>query len=77
MGKLNLVDLAVSLSKIGSFSVPLANAMARAHTLASQRSQGSERQTKTQAEGQRLQEANKINWSLTALGNVISQLVRL
>ena len=36
---------------------------------------GSERQSKTQAEGQRLKEANKINLSLSALGNVISALV--
>jgi Kinesin motor domain len=36
---------------------------------------GSERQTKTQAVGDRLKEANKINLSLSALGNVISALV--
>jgi hypothetical protein len=36
---------------------------------------GSERQSKTKAEGDRLKEANKINLSLTALGNVISALV--
>ena len=36
---------------------------------------GSERQSKTQAVGQRLKEANKINMSLSALGNVISALV--
>ncbi|VDP86357.1 unnamed protein product [Echinostoma caproni] len=36
---------------------------------------GSERQTKTGASGKRLQEANKINLSLTTLGNVISALV--
>ncbi|EGD73006.1 Kif3b protein, partial [Salpingoeca rosetta] len=36
---------------------------------------GSERQKKTRAEGQRLLEANKINWSLSCLGNVISTLV--
>lgn len=36
---------------------------------------GSERQSKTGAEGDRLKEANKINLSLTALGNVISALV--
>ncbi|VDD79786.1 unnamed protein product [Mesocestoides corti] len=36
---------------------------------------GSERQSKTGATGQRLQEANKINLSLTTLGNVISALV--
>ncbi|KAA0194326.1 Kinesin protein [Fasciolopsis buskii] len=36
---------------------------------------GSERQGKTGATGKRLQEANKINLSLTTLGNVISALV--
>jgi kinesin family protein 3/17 len=36
---------------------------------------GSERQNKTQATGIRLTEANNINLSLTALGNVISALV--
>jgi len=36
---------------------------------------GSERQSKTHAEGDRLKEANKINLSLSALGNVISALV--
>lgn len=36
---------------------------------------GSERQAKTGAEGTRLTEANKINLSLSALGNVISALV--
>lgn len=36
---------------------------------------GSERQSKTQATGDRLNEANKINLSLSALGNVISALV--
>ena len=36
---------------------------------------GSERQSKTQASGDRLKEANKINLSLSALGNVISALV--
>ncbi|OQR84799.1 kinesin-like protein [Achlya hypogyna] len=36
---------------------------------------GSERQSKTGATGERLQEANKINLSLSALGNVISALV--
>eukprot|EP00164_Ancoracysta_twista_P001307 GFYU01001710.1.p1 GENE.GFYU01001710.1~~GFYU01001710.1.p1 ORF type:complete len:837 (-),score=324.28 GFYU01001710.1:210-2720(-) len=36
---------------------------------------GSERQSKTGATGQRLQEATKINLSLSALGNVISALV--
>lgn len=36
---------------------------------------GSERQSKTHATGQRLREATKINLSLSALGNVISQLV--
>ncbi len=36
---------------------------------------GSERQSKTHATGQRLKEAQKINLSLTALGNVISALV--
>ncbi|XP_054263414.1 kinesin-like protein KIF3B [Macrosteles quadrilineatus] len=35
---------------------------------------GSERQNKTCAEGDRLKEANKINLSLSALGNVISAL---
>lgn len=34
-----------------------------------------ERQSKTEAEGQRLKEAAKINLSLSALGNVISALV--
>ena len=37
--------------------------------------QGSERQDKTHAEGQRLKEAQKINLSLMMLGNVISSLV--
>ena len=36
---------------------------------------GSERQSKTMATGDRLKEANKINLSLSALGNVISALV--
>jgi kinesin family member 17 len=36
---------------------------------------GSERQSKTGASGDRLKEANKINLSLSALGNVISALV--
>lgn len=36
---------------------------------------GSERQSKTHAEGDRLKEAQKINLSLSALGNVISALV--
>ena len=36
---------------------------------------GSERQAKTGATGDRLKEANKINLSLSALGNVISALV--
>ena len=36
---------------------------------------GSERQSKTEATGARLKEANKINLSLSALGNVISALV--
>ena len=38
---------------------------------------GSERQAKTQATGDRLKEATKINLSLSALGNVISALVNL
>lgn len=37
--------------------------------------QGSERQSKTGATGQRLKEATKINLSLATLGNVISALV--
>jgi len=37
--------------------------------------QGSERQSKTGATGQRLKEATKINLSLSTLGNVISALV--
>ena len=36
---------------------------------------GSERQSKTEATGVRLQEAKNINLSLSALGNVISALV--
>lgn len=36
---------------------------------------GSERQSKTEAKGQRLKEAQKINLSLSALGNVIQALV--
>ena len=36
---------------------------------------GSERQSKTEATGDRLKEAQKINLSLSALGNVISALV--
>jgi hypothetical protein len=36
---------------------------------------GSERQSKTEATGERLKEAQKINLSLSALGNVISALV--
>ena len=38
---------------------------------------GSERQAKTQATGDRLKEATKINLSLSALGNVISALVNV
>ena len=38
---------------------------------------GSERQAKTQATGDRLKEATKINLSLSALGNVISALVNI
>lgn len=37
--------------------------------------QGSERQAKTGATGQRLKEATQINLSLSTLGNVISALV--
>lgn len=37
--------------------------------------QGSERQAKTGASGDRLKEANNINLSLSTLGNVISALV--
>jgi len=37
---------------------------------------GSERQSKTRAEGQRLKEANNINLSLSALGQVIEKLVK-
>ena len=37
--------------------------------------QGSERQSKTGATGQRLKEATKINLSLSTLGNVISALI--
>ncbi len=37
--------------------------------------QGSERLSKTGAEGQRQKEATKINLSLSTLGNVISALV--
>ncbi len=36
---------------------------------------GSQRQSKTKAEGDRLKQATKINLSLSALGNVISALV--
>ena len=36
---------------------------------------GSERQKKTEAVGERLREAIKINYSLSALGNVINALV--
>ncbi|RHY95697.1 hypothetical protein DYB31_016529 [Aphanomyces astaci] len=36
---------------------------------------GSERQSKTGTTGDRLQDANKINLSLSVLGNVISALV--
>ena len=39
------------------------------------RVQGSERQAKSGATGQRLKEATKINLSLSTLGNVISSLV--
>lgn len=63
MGKLNLVDLAVShVTAAASRDVPSC-------------SQGSERQSKTHAEGERLKESMKINLSLMMLGNVISQLV--
>ena len=41
----------------------------------SHNAQGSERQAKTGATGQRLKEATKINLSLSTLGNVISALV--
>ena len=36
---------------------------------------GSERQSKTGSTGEGLKEANSINWSLVALGNVIKALV--
>lgn len=36
---------------------------------------GSERQKKTEASGDRLDEAKSINWSLTVLGNCIKALV--
>ena len=44
-------------------------------TVSPHAAQGSERQSKTEAEGQRLVEAAQINLSLSTLGNVISALV--
>lgn len=46
-----------------------------AHLMLATCVQGSERQGKTGATGQRLKEATKINLSLSTLGNVISALV--
>lgn len=46
-----------------------------AHLILAPCVQGSERQGKTGATGQRLKEATKINLSLSTLGNVISALV--
>ena len=75
VGKLNLVDLAVSqtthTNKHKNKHKDKQNRQHRSLSL----SQGSERQSKTGAEGQRLKESMKINLSLMMLGNVISQLV--
>ncbi|UYV62209.1 KIF3A, partial [Cordylochernes scorpioides] len=60
VGKLNLVDLALPPPTSAALIPPY---------------QGSERQVKTKASGQRLKEASKINLSLSTLGNVISALV--
>lgn len=56
-------------------SVDVKNSKIRAGKLNLVDLAGSERQSKTEAKGQRLKEANKINLSLSALGNVIAALV--
>lgn len=73
VGRLNLVDLAVSgtpstLPPISVYRILIIWPWPV-------RLQGSERQSKTEAVGQRLKEATKINLSLSTLGNVISALV--
>lgn len=101
MGKLHLVDLAVSIcgrkveilsKKIIMHSADLfercrmkieahVSCVVSRHSSSDQpflrlsALQGSERQGKTGATGQRLKEATKINLSLSTLGNVISALV--
>lgn len=68
MGKLQLVDLAVSST---GHCKRLIWILEKWEIV----TQGSERQSKTQATGLRLKEATKINLSLSVLGNVISALV--
>lgn len=101
MGKLHLVDLAVSIcgrkveilsKKIIMHSADIferrrmkieshVSRVVSRHSSSDQpflrlsALQGSERQGKTGATGQRLKEATKINLSLSTLGNVISALV--
>lgn len=65
VGKLHMVDLAVRLEKKISCSDRSLLFVV----------QGSERQSKSGAEGATLKEATKINLSLSTLGNVISALV--
>ena len=72
MGKLHLVDLAVCIL---SGHEKLQVLRLWPHVTLAVCAQGSERQGKTGATGQRLKEATKINLSLSTLGNVISALV--
>ena len=68
MGKLHLVDLAVSEQWPCPLSAPISHC---SPTFV----QGSERQSKSGTTGEQFKETVKINLSLTMLGNVISALV--
>ena len=89
MGKLHLVDLAVCMSyphqkRIVTYCSPFISSQfpflhpslpPLSSSSPSPHLKGSERQTKTNATGDRLKEAIQINLSLSTLGNVISALV--